>query len=166
MSFEDEWAQHKAAAESQSVSMQLNGRPADNGPSAGDEGGGGAGKSDLVVAQDDVGAIGSDAFTLHGKLKKSGDIAGAHANSEGAGASMRAAQSLASHSFLLGDALSKAVEVWGTQLKTVLQGCAHISNHLDYTKKSHHTDDVKIGAELERRDGSAVSPSQIYRYLK
>lgn len=164
MSFAAEWAQHKQQAEDQSVGTQLNGRPANNGASGADSGGGGE-ESGLVVAQDDLGAIGSDAFTLHRKLKKSGDIAGAHANSRGTGASMRAAQSLSSHAFLLGNALSKTVEVWETQLKTVLQGCAHISNHLDYTKKSHHSEDVKINAELQRRDGSAVSASRIYRYL-
>ncbi|MFD0270642.1 hypothetical protein ACFVGY_29370 [Streptomyces sp. NPDC127106] len=43
---------------------------------------------------------------------------------------------------------------------------AHISNHLDYSKQAHARDDEAIAASLRHRDGSAMSVSEIQRYVK
>lgn len=156
----DEWEQLKAqAADRQSTRMQLNQYPAD-------PGGGGGGDGDLVVKQDDLGAVGHDAFILHDYLRKQADIAGAGANKEGVGSTMQAAAALKSHNFATGSALETTVEIWTSQVKSVLQACAHISNHLDYSKKLHAEDDAKLGVEVHTRTGSAISVSKLDELFK
>lgn len=153
----DEWEQLKAdAAHSGSTGMRLNQAAAE----------GGAGERDLVVNQDDLGAVGHDAYTLYEELRTGTDIAGAGMNKDGAGSTMQAAASLKSHGFEMGSALELTVEVWTSQAQTVLQACAHISNHLDFSKKLHAEDDAKIAAVLSHRDGSAVSVSELGEYFK
>ncbi|MEU4355046.1 hypothetical protein [Streptomyces virginiae] len=120
----------------------------------------------MVVHQDDLGEVGHEAFLLHGQLQKQADIAGAGADGSGNGSTMQAAASLKTAGFSLGGELETAVSVWTSQVKTVLQACAHISNHLDYSKKAHAADDEAIAASLRNRDGSAVSVSRIDEYLK
>ncbi|MFC8825277.1 hypothetical protein ACFT9I_07960 [Streptomyces sp. NPDC057137] len=157
-----EWDQLKAeAAEKQG--MQLNQLPADPGGGGGNPSGV---QGDLVVNQDDLGAVGNEAFKLHDHLGKQADIAGAGMNKDGAGTTMQAAASLKSHNFALGPALETTVETWSAQLKTLLQACAHISNHLDYTKASHARDEEQIRASLRTDDGSAVPVSRINEYFK
>ncbi|MFE3578333.1 hypothetical protein [Streptomyces vinaceus] len=155
----NEWENAKAeAAARRQVSMRLNQLP--GGP------GGGNGEADLVVHQDDLGDVGHEAFTLHGKLQKEADIAGAGSNPEGAGSTMQAAAALKASAFALGGELETTVSVWTSQVKTVLQACAHISNHLDYSKKAHAEDDAAIAASLRNRDGSAVPVSRLAEYFK
>ena len=128
MSFAQEWAQHKAAAAEKSVSMQLN--RLDPGG-----GGGGAPEGDLKVNQTDLAAVGDNAYKLYQRLDKDGDHA--KAASEKAGGALKA-------DFALGGALSEVAEKWNGQVNTLLQSCAHISNHLDYTQKAHAGDEVYI----------------------
>jgi hypothetical protein len=154
----DEWEQLKAeAAEKQSTRMQLNQYPADQGSS---------GDADLVVHQDDLGAVGHEAFVLHDHLHKQTDIAGAGTNKDGEGSTMQAAAALKSHHFAMGSAMEKTVDVWTTQVKSVLQACAHISNHLDFSKKLHNQDDALIAADLRGRDGSALPVSRLNDLFK
>ncbi|MEU7607462.1 hypothetical protein [Streptomyces sp. NPDC041003] len=42
--------------------------------------------------------------------------------------------------FALGAALSTVADKWHDQLGTLLDACAHISNHLDYTQNAHAED--------------------------
>lgn len=154
----EEWENLKTqAAERRSTQMQLN-------QAGGDDGGGGS--SDLVVRQDDLGAVGREAYILWDKLRKGADIAGAGAGKDGVGSTMQAAASLKSHAFAIGGALETTVDVWTSQVKSVLQACAHISNHLDYSKRRHAQDDAWIGAVLRSRDGSAVPVSKLNEYFK
>jgi hypothetical protein len=154
----DEWEQLKGrAAENKRAHLQLN--------SAADSVGGGGG-ADLVVHQDDLGAVGHEAFQLHARLHDQVDIAGAGADDHGAGTTMQAAAALKSHHFAMGSGLETTVSVWTSQVKAVLQALAHISNHLDYSKKLHARDDEKIAAEMRSRDGSAVSVSALSSYFK
>ncbi|GHI89128.1 hypothetical protein ACWGF3_17060 [Streptomyces xanthophaeus] len=153
----DEWEKAKGdAAGERQVSIRLN--QVTSGP--------GGGQADLVVHQDDLGEVGHEAFLLHGQLQKQADIAGAGADGSGSGSTMQAAASLKTAGFSLGGELETTVSVWTSQVKTVLQACAHISNHLDYSKKAHAADDEAIAASLRNRDGSAVSVSRIDEYLK
>jgi hypothetical protein len=155
----EEWEQLKAdAAERRSTQAQLNQLSA--------EGGGGGGEPDLVVNQDDLGAVGHDAYTLYEDLHTGTDIAGAGMTKDGAGSTMQAVASLKSHGFEMGSALELTVQVWTSQANTVVQACAHISNHLDFSKKLHAEDDAKIAAVLRDRDGSAVSVSELGKYFK
>ncbi|MFJ6634195.1 hypothetical protein ACIQMR_22825 [Streptomyces sp. NPDC091376] len=159
----DEWEQLKSAAgERQPTGMQLNQVPADPGGS----GTGGSGTGGLVVNQDDLGAVGHEAFILHGELSKGADLAGMGADKSGAGSTMQASSELSRNHFALGPALGTALSVWDTSLKTLLQACAHISNHLDYSKAQHANDDAQIAASLRHRDGSAESWSKINEYFK
>jgi hypothetical protein len=154
----DEWEQLKAqAAERRSTHMQLNQLPAE---------GGGGGGGDLVVRQDDLGAVGHDAYLLYDDLRKEADIATAGAGKDGAGSTAQAAAALKSHHFETGAALDRTVEIWSSQLKSVLQACAHISNHLDYSQKRHADDDAQIAAVVRASDGGALSVSQLNEYFK
>jgi hypothetical protein len=156
----DEWEQLKsAAAERPSGGMELNRVPAE-------PGGTGAGSGDLVVNQDDLGAVGHEAFNLHSDLSKGADLAGAGMDKHGAGSTMQASSELTSHNFALGAALSTTLTMWDSSLKTLLQACAHISNQLDYTRALHANDDAKIAASLKHRDGTAESWSKINEYFK
>ncbi|WP_255954433.1 hypothetical protein [Streptomyces odontomachi] len=158
----DEWEKLKAeAAEKKSARMEIN-HLQDTSSGGGSAGSGG----DLVVHQDDLGAVGHEAFILHDHLRKQTDIAGAGAGKGHAGSNMQAAASLKSHGFDMGPAIEKTVDVWTTQVKTVLQACAHISNHLDFSKKLHSKDDERIAADLRGRDGSAMPVSRINEYFK
>ncbi|MER7660909.1 hypothetical protein [Streptomyces sp. NPDC096193] len=161
MTFDDEWAQLKSEAQdSRSAQMRLN-------AAAPDPGGSGSGmKPDLVVRQDDLGKVGNEAFRVHGELQKKADIAGAGMGKAGAGSTARAAAELKSRNLTAGDELYTTLEVWTAQLKTVLQMCAHISNHLDFSKKLHANDEAQIAAALKRRDGSAVPASEMSKYVK
>lgn len=140
----EEWERAKAMVrDRREAGMRLNQAPP----------GGGAGDGDLVVRQDDLGAVGHEAFTLHVELKKRADIAGAGADASGSGSTMQAAAALKSRSLALGTELESTLEVWNSQVKHVLQACAHISNHLDYSRRLHAQDDALIAADLRGRTG-------------
>ncbi|MFK4108592.1 hypothetical protein [Streptomyces sp. NPDC002176] len=131
MTFEQEWAESRATAAKRSA-MQINSVPA--------EGGGGGGGYDLVVNRDDLGAIGNDAYDLLGQLTTKGDIARA--------STFDAATALTSGNFVSGSAVLKVHDFWQTHMKTLLDSCAQISNHLDYSKARHAQDEVKIEGQL------------------
>ncbi|MEU6598872.1 hypothetical protein [Streptomyces flaveolus] len=153
----DEWERLKAGtARGASTHTRIDHLPA--------EGGGGTG--DLVVHQDDLGAVGHEANLLYDHVKSQADIAAAGSGNGSTGSTMQAAAALKSHGFQMGGALETTVDVWTSQVKSVLQACAHISDHLDYTKKRHTEDDAKIGAVLRNRDGSAVPVSKLSEYFK
>ncbi|MFF3333625.1 hypothetical protein ACFYWX_29430 [Streptomyces sp. NPDC002888] len=134
MTFEQEWAELRAAA-AKRTAMQINSIPADGG-------GGGGGGSDLVVNRDDLGAIGNDAYDLLGRLAKEGDIARP--------STFDAATALTNGNFVSGSAVLKVHDFWQTHLKTLLDACAQISNHLDYSKAQHAKDEAKIEGDLTR----------------
>ncbi|MFH8368458.1 hypothetical protein [Streptomyces sp. NPDC018031] len=137
MSFEREWQDLRGQA-SADVRMRLNG-----------EHGGGA--ADLTVRRDDLGAIGNEAYALRTTLSKAGDDADQVTSG--------AATALTQGNFVSGAALTKANDRWSTQLKTLLDACARISNHLDYSKAAHDKDELDI-------QGSLASVSKISEYWK
>jgi hypothetical protein len=157
MSFEAEWAEAKSRAQESAqrqgdTAMQLNQLdPASKS------------SEDLVVRQDDLGAVGHEAYILHGDVKKAADVAGGK-NGAG-GATEQAAQELTGHNLWLGGALSTTLTVWDSQVKTVLQMCAHVSNHLDYSKKQYQHEDAAVAASMRHRDGSAVTVSELSKYV-
>ncbi|MEH0548442.1 hypothetical protein QA802_36875 [Streptomyces sp. B21-105] len=161
MTFGDEWAQLVSEGrQRQSTGMRLNQLEPGSG------GTGGAAGKDLVVRQDDLGAVGHEAFVLHGDLHKKADIVGAGADRNGEGSTARAAREFADRNLTMGSELYTTLSVWDTQVKTVLQMCAHISNHLDYSKKLHANDDAAIAASLRGRDGTAMPVSEISTYVR
>lgn len=128
----DEWEQLKSdTAGREPTGMRLNQLPGS---------GGGGGSVDLVVSRDDLGRIGNDAYGLRVKLSKDGD----HARP----ATHDAAIALTNGAFVSGSALLKVNDRWSTHLKTLLDACARISNHLDFTKAQHSKDEVKIEGDI------------------
>ncbi|GHJ35987.1 hypothetical protein [Streptomyces sp. TS71-3] len=152
-----EWEQLKAEAGAKHATrMQLNHLA----PAAG------GGDGDLVVHQDDLGAVGHEAHILYEDLQKKADIAGAGADDGGSGSTAQAGAALKSRGFETGAALETTVKVWTSQVKSVLQACAHISNHLDYSKKRHAEDDAQIGTVLRGVDGAAEPVSKLNEYFQ
>ncbi|MFJ3996993.1 hypothetical protein [Streptomyces parvus] len=116
--------------------------------------------------QDDLGAVGSEAFRVRGELRKRTNLAGAGADKAGAGTTARAAAELQSRNLSAGGELYTTLEVRTSQVKPVLEMCAHISNHPDYSKKSAANDEGEIAATLRGRNGSAVPVSELQKYVK
>ncbi|MGA5420604.1 hypothetical protein [Streptomyces lavendulocolor] len=126
----DEWEQLKTqAAERNTTAVQLN-RVPDEGPGAAPPGG------DLRADQQDLAAVGDSAFRLFDQLGKYGRDAWS--------ISQTAAKDLSTQGFALGGALDHVQERWEKQLKTLLDACAHISNHMDFTKNAHAGDEYYI----------------------
>ncbi|MFE6983562.1 hypothetical protein [Streptomyces griseus] len=144
MTFDAEWAGLRTES-TQRVDMRLNGVPAEPGTPKGPS------QADLAVNDDDLGAIGHDAYELRTRLSKDGD----HARPT----TFDAAIALTNGNFVSGSGLLKVHDRWQTHLKTLLDACAQISNHLDYSKAAHHKDDVQIVGDL-------LSVSKLNEYLK
>jgi hypothetical protein len=129
----DEWEQLKAtAAERSSTRMQLNQYPADQG--------GGGTQGDLVAGQEDLEAVGKAA---HGLFEDFTRYSG-HASV----ASVAAAGGLKGDGFALGAALEHVADRWSEQTQSLLDACAHISNHLRFTKSQHAADDSHIAGAV------------------
>ncbi|MFE6224315.1 MULTISPECIES: hypothetical protein [unclassified Streptomyces] len=140
----DEWEQLKAdSAQREPDRMRLNGLEGNAGATAG--------SGDLVVNRDDLGAIGHEAYLLYGRLSRDGD----HARP----ATFDASIALTNGNFTSGSELLKVHDRWNSQLRTLLDACARISNHLDYSKSVHAKDDADIGGQL-------LSTSKIDEYFK
>jgi hypothetical protein len=130
----DEWEQLKAQAAQHATHTQLNQLPSDPGGGGGEPGG------DLQVSQKDLAAVGDRAFTLRDRLAKDGKHADASTG--------KAAGDLKGHGFQLGAALATTHTQWDKQLKTLLDACAQISNHMDFTQKAHQGDEHYIAGQL------------------
>ncbi len=98
-----------------------------------------------------MGSIGHEAYGLHTRLSKDGD----HARPS----TFEASLALNNGNFSSGAALLKVHDRWNTHLRTLLNACAQISNHLDYSKAAHAKDDVQIAGDL-------ISVSKLNEYLK
>ncbi|MGW2040420.1 hypothetical protein [Streptomyces virginiae] len=142
MSFDEEWSAARAAAGS-NAAMRLNQAPAPA-PTPG------GGAPDLALHQDQIGAIGSEAYKLHTRLQTDGKHA--------ATASGEAAAALTREGFASGAALAKANILWEGQVKTLVAACATISNGLNYSLSSHAKDEQQLHADL--------TASAIDTYLK
>ncbi|MFE3827136.1 hypothetical protein [Streptomyces sp. NPDC059092] len=143
MTFDQEWAELRGqAAERAHTRLNTVTSPGS---------GGSAADSDLSVNRDDLGAIGHDAYELRTRLTRDGD----HARP----ATFDAAIALTNESFASGSALLKVHDRWNTQLRTLLDACAQVSNHLNYTRAAHANDDVRIAGDL-------MSVSKLNQYMK
>ncbi|MFE2035885.1 hypothetical protein ACFXBB_22025 [Streptomyces scopuliridis] len=149
----DEWQELKAAAaERSSQNMRLNQLPADGG------GAGTGGQGDLVVRDDELGKLGDMAYGLREGLRKDAD----HARPNTFDASIE----LFNDGLAMGSALTELHDAWNSQLATLKEACAHISNHLDYSRAQHAKDEVKVLTEMRDADGELMGVSRIQDYLK
>ncbi|WP_405882873.1 hypothetical protein OG762_32495 [Streptomyces sp. NBC_01136] len=140
----DEWEQLKAqAAERQSAHMQLNSADAGSGgtygpfvvPSK---------YGDLKVKNEDLTSIGSKAHTLYNDLWDKARVSIPSSDS--------AASDLTSQGFALGAVLQTVSTRWEEQLKSLMDACAQISNHLHVTKKLHSDDEGYIQRQMSSID--------------
>ncbi|MFJ2841443.1 hypothetical protein ACIPD2_07080 [Streptomyces griseofuscus] len=132
----DEWEQLKTeAANGRSTHMRLNQLAADPGGGSGD-----SPQGDLTVDQTDLAAIGSAAYDLYTHFGACSDYARL--------ASMKTAGGLETQGFALGSALDHVAEHWIDQVQSLLDACAHISNHLRYTQKQHASDEHYIAGTI------------------
>ncbi|MEV3992871.1 hypothetical protein AB0J57_28585 [Streptomyces sp. NPDC049837] len=139
MSFDQEWASVRASAAA-SAGTRLNQA----------DGAGSSGNVDLAVNQDKLGWIGHAAYELHTRLKTDGNHARASTS--------EAATMMTVNGFQTGAAMRTVHDTWNSQLKTLLDACAHISNHLDYSASSQ----AKVDQDIE----ASLSVSKINEYLK
>ncbi|MFJ6946091.1 hypothetical protein ACISU4_15820 [Streptomyces wuyuanensis] len=131
----DEWERLKAAAaETQPARMQINGLPPEDRPTAGSR------QGDLAADQTDLAAIGDKAFTLYNRLWKEARVA--------IPATDKTAGNLTTQGYDLGSALQHVSNRWDRQLKSLMDACAHISNHMDFTKNAHKGDEIYIERQL------------------
>ncbi|MGW3360661.1 hypothetical protein ACWDFL_35600 [Streptomyces bungoensis] len=90
--------------------------------------------------QKDLAAIGSAAHELFQDFGRYGD--------EARLSSMKAAGGLRGEGFALGAALDHVAEHWIEQVQTLLDACAHISDHLRSTENQHAADESYIAGAL------------------
>ncbi|MEV7495164.1 hypothetical protein HFP69_13940 [Streptomyces sp. ARC12] len=121
----DEWEQLKTAAQNRSARMQLNQASAPAG-----------GQGDLAVDRQDLAAIGDSAFKLFEDLGRHGRDAWS--------SSQAAAKDLIMQEYELGTGLDVVQKKWEKQVQSLVDACAHISNHMDFTKKAHRGDEYFI----------------------
>ncbi len=142
MAWGEEWAQLKAdALARQQGGMQLNGVP-DSGSGPGGTGGWGIDATkDLVVRDDELGRLGNLAFDLRERLSKDAD----HARPS----TFRAAITLQNEGLETGPALTELHDAWNSQARTLLDACAHVSNHLDFTRSQHAKDEDDIATSIQ-----------------
>ncbi|GGS87859.1 hypothetical protein [Streptomyces cinerochromogenes] len=139
----DEWEHLKAqAAGGQSAHMQLNHV----------DGGGGTygpyvlpGKTgDLKVGHGDLVKIGSAAHHLYDQLWNKARVATPSSDS--------AAGDLSQQGFALGAGLQHVSNRWEEQLKSLMDACAQISNHMQVTKSVHQNDENYIQRQMSSID--------------
>ncbi|MFD4261536.1 hypothetical protein ACFWR9_28905 [Streptomyces sp. NPDC058534] len=133
----DEWEQLKAdAAQRQqgSTHMQLN-QMGGGGPTSRPDTYGG-----LEVKNDALTKVGKDAHDLYNQLW---DKARVHIASTDT-----AASNLSKQGFALGTGLRHVGNRWDEQLKSLMDACAQISNHMQVTKKLHDGDEGYIQRQM------------------
>ncbi|MZD03532.1 hypothetical protein GTW43_00315 [Streptomyces sp. SID5785] len=133
----DEWQQLKAdAAGRQSTRMQLN--HVDGEPPMPSQTG------DLKVKNGDLSKIGSHAHTLYNQLWDKARVS--------IPSSDTAAGDLTGQGFALGGGLKHVSNRWDEQLKSLMDACAQISNHMQTTKKVHAGDEHYIQRQMSSID--------------
>ncbi|WP_354607546.1 hypothetical protein, partial [Streptomyces panacea] len=112
--------------------------------------GGGAAGGDLVVHDDQLGKLGNLAYELREAFRVDSDIARPH--------TFTASIDLFNDGLDMGSALTELHDAWNSQTATLKDACAHISNHLDFSRAQHSKDEVHIQ--------TALSASKINDYIK
>ncbi|WP_405619839.1 hypothetical protein [Streptomyces sp. NBC_00076] len=136
----DEWEALKAKHEP--TNMQLNGVPDGDGtygpyvvPSQ---------TGDLKVGHGDLAKIGKSAHELYNQLWDKARVSISSSDS--------AASNLSKQGFALGSGLQHVSNRWDEQLKSLMDACAQISNHMQTTKKVHAGDEHYIQRQMSSID--------------
>jgi hypothetical protein len=139
----DEWEQLKAqAAERRSAQMQLNQLDPGDGPP------GIAGRpsryGDLKVPNASLTKISKSAHALYNELWDKARVVAPTSGS--------AAGDLSNQGFALGAGLQHVSNRWEQQLKSLMDACAQITNHLQVSKRIHAGDDHYIRRQMSSID--------------
>ncbi|MET9392340.1 hypothetical protein ABZY20_18405 [Streptomyces sp. NPDC006624] len=139
----DEWEQLKTeAGERQSAQMQLNQLdPGDGSPGTA---GGRSSYGDLKVANASLTKISKSAHSLYNALWDKARVSVPSSDS--------AASDLSKQGFALGAGLQHVSNRWEEQLRSLMDACAQITNHLQVTKKIHAGDDNFIVRQMSSID--------------
>ncbi|MEU9399332.1 hypothetical protein [Streptomyces sp. SID4985] len=136
----DEWEQLKAqAAGGQSTHTRLNQVDGGGGPTASPSRTG-----DLKVGHTDLVKIGGAAHHLYNQLWDKARVAVPSSDS--------AAGDLSKQGFALGAGLQHVSTRWVEQLKSLMDACAQISNHMQVTKSVHANDEHYIQRQMSNID--------------
>ena len=145
----DEWGQIKAeVAQQNSEQMQLNQVPDESG----------CGSEGLVVHDDQLGKLGNMAYDLREKFRVVAD----HARPS----TFTASVNLFNDGLDMGAALTEMHDAWNTQQQALKEACAHISNHLDFTRAQHAKDEVDIQTSMRDATGHLMTASRLNELLK
>ncbi|SDJ69045.1 hypothetical protein [Streptomyces indicus] len=136
----DEWERLKSQAAERQGGGQMQLNQLDDPPPGPD----GSSFGDLVVGQQDLAKIGNSAHKLYDRLWNEARVA--------VPSSDKAAGNLTSQGFALGAALQHVSNRWESQLRSLMDACAHINNHLAIVTKQTRDDDDYI-----RRQMSAIA---------
>ncbi|MFD5965916.1 hypothetical protein ACFWGR_06770 [Streptomyces sp. NPDC060311] len=146
----EEWEQIKAeAAQQQPTRMQLNQLPGNVG--------GDTSPGDLVVHDDELGKLGNMAYDLLSQVSTDADMARP--------STFTASNALFNDGLDMGSALLEVHDGWNTQLGTLKEACAHISNHLDFTRARHAEDESYVETGMHNAAGDLMTPSRINDYF-
>ncbi|MGV9290468.1 hypothetical protein [Streptomyces sp. NPDC003719] len=146
----DEWEQLKAdTAGGRQTHLRLNHLPAESG---------GGGDANLVVHDDELGKLGNMAYDLRERLHVDGDFARP--------STFTASNDLFNDGLDMGSALLEVHDAWNTQLQTLNEACAHISNHLDYSRARHAKDEAHIVTGMRNATGDLMTTSRINDYFQ
>ncbi|WP_428954380.1 hypothetical protein [Streptomyces sp. cg35] len=130
----DEWEELKG--KHTSTGMQLNGIPADETTTTT--------TGDLEVGHGDLTKLGKSAHELYNQLWDRARVNVASSDS--------AAGSLTKQGFELGSGLKHVSSRWDEQLKSLMDACAQITNHMQTTKRVHDDDDNYIRRQMSSID--------------
>ncbi|MFG3354538.1 hypothetical protein [Streptomyces sp. NPDC048001] len=119
---------------------------------------GGGGAPDLVVRDDELGALGNMAYDLREGFRVAAD----HARPS----TFTASVELFNDGLDLGSALTEMHDAWNTQQQALKEACAHISNHLDFTRAQHAKDEVDIETGMRDAAGDLLTVSRLNELLK
>ncbi|MEV0281541.1 hypothetical protein AB0I22_34865 [Streptomyces sp. NPDC050610] len=150
MTFRAEWDRLRAESTRQQETHTRINSTDGGGPSS-------ATTADLHVNSDELGPIGHDAYGLYNQLRTDGRHA--HDNSKAAAAH------LTDGGLGTGSALDHVVHTWENQVNTLLQACALISDHLDYSIAAHANDEKKIASSMPKVEGEYLTASKISHYF-
>lgn len=139
----DEWEQLKArAGDGQSARMQVN--HVDDGSGSYGPWTTPARTGDLKVGQAGLARIGTAAHDLYNQLWDKARVAVPTSDS--------AAGDLSKQGFALGEGLQHVSTRWEAQLKSLMDACAQISNHMQVTKTLHAGDEAYILRQMSSID--------------
>ncbi|WP_443073493.1 hypothetical protein [Streptomyces sp. NBC_01429] len=64
-----------------------------------------------------------------------------------------------------GSALTELHDAWNSQVGALKEACAHISNHLDYTRAQRAKDNAYVETSMKKIGGDPMTVSRLNQYF-